>query len=118
MACGKIVIWNPVPANSQLKARTSGSNDNYDAVIRVVSNHDPSVFWDRDMLDPGPATHPIHTSDQMTVMPRVTAVGADPATVTMEMWVEKNGVRDRECTWTVTPEMTPFLPVIVIIAED
>jgi hypothetical protein len=115
MDCGTIVIWNPVPAGSELKAKTTGSNNNYDVTIRVVSNHEPSVFWKQGQLDPGPASDPIIAGDRDVVMPRVTAVGADPATVTMDIWVEKDGEKVRECTWTVTPDMSPFVPVIVVI---
>ena len=115
MDCGTIVIWKPVPAGSELKAKTSGTNNNYDATIRVVSNHEPSVFWNRGQLDPGPASDTIVAGDHDTVMPRIIAIGADAATVSMDIWVEKDGQKVRECTWTVKPEMSPFLPVIVVI---
>jgi hypothetical protein len=118
MNCDNFVIWNPVPADSTLKAKTRGTNDNYTARIRVVSNHDASVFWNRGELDPGPASHPISEGDQISVFPRIVAVGQDAATVTMDIWVEQNGARVRECTWTITPEMSPFLPVIVIIQGE
>jgi hypothetical protein len=118
MNCGTLVIWNPVPDGSVLKAKTRGTNNNYDARIRVVPNHDPSIFWDRPQLDPGPASKPINAGDQLTVMPRVVIAGADPATVTMDIWVEKGGAKVRECTWQVTPEMSPFKVLISIVQGE
>ena len=108
--CPDIVVWNPIPAGSVLKARSSGTDD-YDATVDVSFDDGTAWFWAKADLDPGAAER---------AMPHVSGAARPAMTInhgsaTVDLWVESNGTRIHQCTWTFSDADSPRFMVVDLV---
>ena len=103
--CPQFVMWNPVPAGSTLKAKSSSDGDDYNSGVRVVGEDGTGSQWVRNDLDPGPAS--LALNSQGYAARGTITTGSSAQTTILEMWIESaSGTKLFGCTWTVSNPST------------